>query len=226
MARDLGDLELALSIIAGPDGLDGDVPPVPLDPHRRLALGDLRLAVAPTLPGLEVTARQRQPVEQIAARAGAGGAHIVERLPDVDWPALNKLFGELISAITGIFDPTSKLRDEQRTLGWYLAALERRDHLIATWQAFFEDVDAIVLPAASSSAFRHGETVSGEPGRIYAFSNLTGLPGLAVPAGVDDEGLPIGVQLVGPLWSEMRLVAIARELERAGILPGFQAPSQ
>jgi amidase len=47
MARDLGDLELALGIIAGPDGQDGDVPPVPLGPRRRLRIQDLRLAVAP-----------------------------------------------------------------------------------------------------------------------------------------------------------------------------------
>jgi Asp-tRNA(Asn)/Glu-tRNA(Gln) amidotransferase A subunit family amidase len=186
---------------------------------------DLRLAVAPTLPGAKVAAKQRERVERIAAQAGGGGARIVERLADVDWPALNKLFGDLIFATTGIFDPTSKLRDEQRTLGWYLEALERRDRLIAAWQAFFEDVDAIVLPAATSGASRHGETVSEEEGQIHAFSNLTGLPALAVPAGLDDEGLPIGIQLVGPLWSEMRLVAIARELERAGILPGFQAPA-
>ena len=37
-------------------------------------------------------------------------------------------------------------------------------------------------------------------------------------------GLPVGVQLVGPLWSEPRLLGIARELERAGVLPGFRAP--
>jgi Asp-tRNA(Asn)/Glu-tRNA(Gln) amidotransferase A subunit family amidase len=49
--------------------------------------------------------------------------------------------------------------------------------------------------------------------------NLTGSPALSVPAGLDDDGLPIGVQIVGPLWSELRLLEIARELERAGVLP-------
>jgi Asp-tRNA(Asn)/Glu-tRNA(Gln) amidotransferase A subunit family amidase len=53
---------------------------------------------------------------------------------------------------------------------------------------------------------------------------MTGLPGLTVPAGVDDDGLPVGVEIVGPRWSEMRLLRIARELERAEILPGFQRP--
>jgi Asp-tRNA(Asn)/Glu-tRNA(Gln) amidotransferase A subunit family amidase len=38
------------------------------------------------------------------------------------------------------------------------------------------------------------------------------------------DGLPIGIQLVGPRWSETRLVGIARALEHAGMLPGFEAP--
>jgi len=54
--------------------------------------------------------------------------------------------------------------------------------------------------------------------------NLAGLPALAAPAGLDRAGLPIGIQIVGPLWSELRLLDIARTLERAEILPGFQAP--
>lgn len=61
-------------------------------------------------------------------------------------------------------------------------------------------------------------------GRLVAFGNLTGLPGLAVPAGHGEDGLPIGIQIVGPHWSELRLLEVARELERAGILPGFKAP--
>ena len=41
---------------------------------------------------------------------------------------------------------------------------------------------------------------------------------------LDPDGLPVGVQLVGPRWSEPRLLGIARELERAGVLPGFRPP--
>jgi amidase len=57
-----------------------------------------------------------------------------------------------------------------------------------------------------------------------AVCNLTGLPGLAAPAGLDEQGLPVGIQIVGPLWSEIRLLEIARALEQAEVLPGFQAP--
>jgi Asp-tRNA(Asn)/Glu-tRNA(Gln) amidotransferase A subunit family amidase len=85
------------------------------------------------------------------------------------------------------------------------------------------------------SAFTHRESgapleVDGERvgyvelAHLPARLNMAGLPALAVPAGLDDEGMPVGIQLVGPPWSEMRLIRIARELERAGILPGFRAP--
>jgi aspartyl-tRNA(Asn)/glutamyl-tRNA(Gln) amidotransferase subunit A len=61
-------------------------------------------------------------------------------------------------------------------------------------------------------------------GRLLGPFSVTGLPALVAPAGSGDQGLPIGIQIAGPLWSEMRLLAIARALEREGILPGFQAP--
>ncbi len=63
-----------------------------------------------------------------------------------------------------------------------------------------------------------------EQGFIYAGTGLTGLPGLAVPAGLDDGGLPVAVQLAGPRWSEPTLLAAARGLEYAGITPGFRGP--
>jgi Asp-tRNA(Asn)/Glu-tRNA(Gln) amidotransferase A subunit family amidase len=63
-----------------------------------------------------------------------------------------------------------------------------------------------------------------DQGLMLVFCNLLGLPSLAVPAGFDDDGLPIGVQIVGPRWSETRLIEIARALEESEVLPGFVAP--
>ena len=234
LARDLGDLELALTIIAGPDWHDGDVPPVPLGSRQGRGLEGLRLAVAPTLPGATVASAVRQQVERVAAAAADAGAQVSERLPEVDWDALHQLFGDLLAAVTGIFDPAADLREEQRSLAWYLEALGRRDRFIAAWQGFFEEVDALLLPPAMTTAFTHRDDdgpidVDGQPaaygghGQLLVFCNLTGLPGLVAPAGLAD-GLPVGIQLVGPLWSEIRLLEIADGLEQAGILPGFQGP--
>jgi amidase len=235
VARDLADLELAVRVVAGPDGHDADVPPVPLPPRRRCVLERLRLAAVPTLPGLTVARSIRQRLQDVAAAASDAGAIVDESLPELDWASLHALFRDLLMAITSVFDPESTLRDEQRTLAWYLDALARRDRFLSAWETFFESVDALVLPAASTSAFTHrapgapidvdGAAVSywTLPG-LLTFCNLTGLPALVVPAGTDDRGLPIGLQIIGPRWSEQRLLDIARALERAGILPGFRAP--
>ena len=61
--------------------------------------------------------------------------------------------------------------------------------------------------------------------QLHPVTNLTGQPALSVPAGYDDQGLPVGVQLVGPRWSEPALLDIARALETAEVLPGFETPS-
>jgi amidase len=61
---------------------------------------------------------------------------------------------------------------------------------------------------------------------MYAFSNLAGLPAVAAPMGFDAAGLPAGVQIAGPRWSEMRLLDVAGALEAAGILPGWERPPQ
>lgn len=224
LARSLGDLELALSIIAGPDGQDGDVPPVPLGSRSRRPLADFRLAVAPTLPGATIEPAVRHQVERVAAAASDAGAKVEERLPDVDWRAMNGLFMGLLNAITGVFDPGAQLSDEQRTLGWYLTALERRDAFIDAWESFFADVDALILTPAQNTAFVHEATGYEAEGQQLVFANLTGLPGLVAPAGFDGAGLPVGVQIIGPRWSELRLLDLAQALEEVEILPGFQPP--
>jgi amidase len=238
MARDLGDLRLALEIIAGPDGQDSDVPPVPLAAPTRRPLQDLRLAVVSSAPGPRVASSIQRELDRIAAEAQRAGARVHDRLPDVDGDELFEQFADLVATITGLFSPDSDLRDEQRTLAWYFAALDRRDRLISAWQGYFDGadgVDALILPAAATTAFTHRE--SGAPvevdgqgtsywqvAGVLPVCNLTGQPALAVPAGRDDSGLPIGVQIVGPLWSEPRLLDIAGALEEAGILPGFTPP--
>lgn len=235
MARDLADLELGLAVISGPDGFDADVAPVPLGARRPREVADLRVAVAPTLPGAVVAHGVRRQVDRVAAEISAAGGTVERRLPDVDWAALHRLFGELLHAVTGVFDPESGLSEEHRSLGWYLTALDRRDRFIAAWEAYLADVDALLLPPAMTTAFPHTGTdglvdVDGRAvgyqrqGELLVFANLLGLPGLVAPAGFDDDGLPAGVQLVGRRWSELGLLDVAQALELAGILPGFQAP--
>ena len=90
--------------------------------------------------------------------------------------------------------------------------------------AFADGIDAILTPATPSSAFGLGEMVDADPVAMYlndVFTvtvNLAGLPGISVPTGVDAQGLPLGLQLIGRPWEEGDLLNHAFVLERAANL--------
>ncbi len=87
--------------------------------------------------------------------------------------------------------------------------------------AFAAGIDAILTPATPSSAFGLGEMAEADPVQMYlndVFTvtvNLAGLPGIAVPAGLDARGLPLGLQLIGRPWEEGALLNTAQVLETA-----------
>ena len=93
-------------------------------------------------------------------------------------------------------------------------------------QVFADGVDAILTPATPSAAFGLGEMADADPIQMYlndVFTvtvNLAGLPGIAVPTGIDKQGLPPGVQLIGRPWEEGELLNTAYALEQAA---GFVA---
>ena len=95
--------------------------------------------------------------------------------------------------------------------GFYDAYYNRARKVRALIKKDFEDVfadgvDAILTPATPSAAFGLGEMADADPVQMYlndVFTvtvNLAGLPGIAVPAGVDSQGLPLGLQLIGRPW--------------------------
>ena len=93
-------------------------------------------------------------------------------------------------------------------------------------QVFGDGIDAILTPATPSAAFGLGEMADADPVKMYlndVFTvtvNLAGLPGIAVPTGVNARGLPLGLQLIGRPWEEADLLNSAYALERAA---GFVA---
>ena len=118
--------------------------------------------------------------------------------------------------------------------GFYDAYYNRARRVRTLIKKDFEDVfaagvDAILTPATPSSAFGLGDMVDADPIQMYlndVFTvtvNLAGLPGIAVPAGVDANGLPLGLQLIGRPWEEGDLLNVAYALEQAA---GFVAKPQ
>jgi len=101
----------------------------------------------------------------------------------------------------------------------YLKALKVRRLIRGDFDAAFQQVDLIATPVNPTPAFKLGEKAANPLAMylsdIYTITtNLAGIPGLSMPCGLSSEGLPIGVQLVGPALSETALLQAARLYER------------
>lgn len=108
--------------------------------------------------------------------------------------------------------------------GYYDAYYKRakllQQMIAAEFAEAFQKCDVIATPVNPTTAFKLGERCS-DPLQMYASDvctvtvNIAGLPGLAIPCGTDCAGLPVGLQLIGPKFSENRLLATAKVYEAA-----------
>jgi len=106
---------------------------------------------------------------------------------------------------------------EQR---YYERALKVRTLIRQDFLAAFEKVDALLAPTTPTTAFHlnqlYGDSVSMQYADLLTVpANHAGVPALSIPVGLDQAGLPIGVQLIGPDFSEHNLLRIGRAVELA-----------
>ncbi len=101
---------------------------------------------------------------------------------------------------------------------YYQQAQKARTILINEYNALFETYDLLIGPVAPTPAFKLGEN-SSDPIKMYLADimtvppSLAGLPAISVPAGVTNQGLPVGAQLIGPQRSDALLLALAASVE-------------
>jgi len=104
---------------------------------------------------------------------------------------------------------------------YYLRAQKVRTLIARDFSEAFQKVDAIVTPTAPTPAFKLGEKTA-DPLQMYladiytVTGSLAGIPGISVPCGTTKEKLPIGMQILGPHFSEARVLQLARAFEKAG----------
>jgi aspartyl-tRNA(Asn)/glutamyl-tRNA(Gln) amidotransferase subunit A len=72
----------------------------------------------------------------------------------------------------------------------------------------------LLLPTTPQTAFTHDGHAPASQADFTGIANIAGLPAIAIPAGFSDDGLPVSVQLVGPAHSELRLIALARIIDK------------
>jgi aspartyl-tRNA(Asn)/glutamyl-tRNA(Gln) amidotransferase subunit A len=143
----------------------------------------------------------------------------------VDAPSLNEVYEE--TRATGFGDEVKRriligayVLSAGYYDAYYLKAQKVRRRIADDFAAAFEGVDALLTPTAPSAAFALGEK-SADPVAMYlndiftVTASLAGLPALSVPGGLDAQGLPLGLQLIGRALDEGTLFTLAGALEKA-----------
>jgi len=104
---------------------------------------------------------------------------------------------------------------------YYLKAQKVRRRIADDFKAAFERCDALLTPATPSAAFALGAKETMDPVQMYlndvftVTANLAGVPAMSVPAGLDETGLPLGLQLIGRHLDEGTLFSLAGAIEKA-----------
>lgn len=103
---------------------------------------------------------------------------------------------------------------------YYLKAQKVRTLIKQDFEGAFEKVDILVCPTSPTTAFKAGEKTD-DPLSMYLSDlmtipvNLAGLPGISIPCGFDEQGLPIGMQLIGKVLREDQLLQVAYAYEQS-----------
>ncbi len=221
LARHVEDLALAFPIIAGEDGRDAGVVPMPLADHDAVSLSGLRVAWYTEYEGASPTPDTVWVVGQAVEVLRDAGPSVEEARPDMIersleitqwyWRRMRSFSWE--RWLTGGEEGTMTGEEIERSIFEW-------EKLQRSFLAFMEGYDVIVCPAAPGPA---GEK-DGLDDFIYTLPySLTGQPCVVVRAGTSEEGLPLGVQIVARGWREDIALAVARKIEEA--LGGWQPPA-
>ena len=241
MARNTRDAALMLDAMVGWDPHDPLTSPH-LPGSFLTAMSEIgppkRVAVSPDLGTLPVEKLIRDHTTRTGARFEHLGAEIEEACPDLSdaYHTFQTLRAELVAASHGLM--LDAHRDQiksdivwnielglAQSIGDLLRAHRRRGEIFHEMVSFFDDHDVLVCPTAPVMPFPVDTTwpsqIDGTTLDTYIdwiaitfFISLTGCPVVALPCGTDN-GVPVGVQLVGPPGSEARLLGYAAELEAA-----------
>lgn len=109
---------------------------------------------------------------------------------------------------------------------YYIKAQKVRRLIANDFEAAFEKCDVLLAPTAPSTAFALGENQD-DPVKMYLNdvftipASLAGAPAMSVPAGLDGQGLPLGLQLISKRWDEETMLKVARALELAANFKGL-----
>ena len=260
LARSADDLELALSVMAGPDEIEGRGMRLSLPVCPKRSLGEFRVAVMLSAETAEVDRSVQDCIQAVADFAARAKARVSDTArPEIDTADAHRIFIQLLRAATSraqsdqVFARNLEVaqkvdRSATDYRSWMLTGNtmshrdwlhwnEMRHRMRHAWARFFEKYDVLLCPAGATPAFPHNQSgerwermvnVNGKPQpsttqMFWAgFSGMAYLPSTVAPAGLTPEGLPVGVQIVGPQYGDLTCIRFAQLLERE--YRGFVAP--
>jgi Asp-tRNA(Asn)/Glu-tRNA(Gln) amidotransferase A subunit family amidase len=238
MARTIADVRTLFEVMAGPDSGDALSAPVPLRSYRQDELRGLRVGILESPALGTATPETRAAVERAAKPLAERGFALepfrldeLDRALDLWWfffgPVIAHLFRQSTTGSEAQLSPMLREYLSEATskdaisLDQFLQACAERDLLRSRILRQMHDVPILLSPVSSGPAFRHGEG-NYRPGTGYRdtmrysqWLNLTGFPGASVPISHSNEGLPIGVQVIGRPYEDELVLAVAEAIEQS-----------
>jgi amidase len=228
LARDARDLDLALSVLAGPMGQEDLGWRLTLAPPLDQPLSSYRVAAWLDDPACPVDDSVAERLEAMVEALRAAGARVeAGARPDFSFAEAIGLFRKLVW----------RPGDPELTHAEWLDLDDQRQRCRDAWAALFRSFDVVVCPVCSTPPFAHDQRPRGERRYVIngadrpmddyvAWPGLIGmayLPSTSTPLGLNRHGLPVGVQIVGPYLADRRTIDFAAKL--SSVIGGFVRPT-
>ena len=238
MARTIADVRALFEVMAGPDAGDTHSAPVPLRSYSEKDLRSTRIGVLESSALGQGTPETRAAIDRAAKMLSDHGFAVesfemqgLDRAFELWWFFFGPVIAHLLNAnLSGHESQLSPMLCEYLShaaspnpvsLDQFLQACAERDLLRERILRQMGNVPILLSPVSSAPAFRHGAgTYNPATGyldtmRFSQWLNLTGFPGASVPISFSNEGLPIGVQIIGRPFEEELVLAVAEALEKS-----------
>jgi amidase len=233
LSRSPDDIDLMISVLAGPDEMDATGYELALPKSRHERLDAFRVLIFGHHPAAALDAEILEALAGLAdelGKLGAKVAHKSELMPDP--METLECFGKILVTATSRGGPP---QDKPVTAHEWMNTLDQQFRIRRQWAALFQSFDVVLAPAFGTSAFPHDDgqgertlLINGKntPYAVQgAWSSLAGLgnlPATAVPIGMSKAGLPLGIQIIGPYLEDRTTIQFARLLEKK--FGGFAPP--
>ena len=239
MARTVRDVALGLKILSGTDGIDPNSVPIPAPnlPNFDLKLPKLKIGYCLEGPFEPVSKEIQSSVAEAAYQLASLGCSVEE----IDlshwnfWPSQSISMAFFLGEGAHYLDPFIKgkekdlapsmqkrLNQRTPTINEYLEGYEHCENLRKDITSIMSRFDLLLCPTSPTTAHPHNQTLISindqqVPGRNSLRAtipfDLSGSPALSIPFKLDNQGLPIGIQLVGRHFEEAKLLHAASKLE-------------